>query len=215
MDYDSIYQFTNLHITRIILIPTSIEPSPFTQLALKNTPTKIHRELWSLVINDCTQSNFSCGSCNGSCGTWKRNTRTFNRGKRRHTPRRTSSKSRSTSRRRKQQQSRMTWSWRSRGLRTCRQPSTGSSIQTLTLLTGKPKQVLLYNVHLHRLLSFFLHSLYTCFIHFSDNESDSSDDELSSRLLSASRRGSSLSRDSPAGSRAGKTLETMAEETET
>ena len=50
---------------------------------------------------------------------------------------------------------------------------------------------------------------------FSDNDSDSSDDELSSHLLSASRRGSSLSRDSPAGSRTGKPLETMAEESET
>jgi len=49
----------------------------------------------------------------------------------------------------------------------------------------------------------------------SDNDSDSSDDELSSHLLSASRRGSSLSRDSPAGSRTGKPLETMAEESET
>ena len=68
--------------------------------------------------------------------------------------------------------------------------------------------------------SLFIHGLVQSFIlatfhHFSDNDSDSSDDDLSNHLLSASRRGSSLSRDSPAGSRTGKALETMAEESET
>ena len=51
---------------------------------------------------------FSFGSCSGSCVTLRRNTRTFSRGKRRRTPRRTNSRSRSRSPRPKRRRSRTT-----------------------------------------------------------------------------------------------------------
>jgi hypothetical protein len=52
-----------------------------------------------------------------------------------------------------------------------------------------------------------------CNSYFSDNDSDSSEEELS-HLLS-SRRASSLARESSVGSQSGRPLETMVEESET